>query len=538
MLSEQGKRLVSMAVTATLCAGLLPASAVVAASPGGPGGPGAGGPPASITGAGGPPPMLNWTPPGTYPNVIPMQNMTAGSPTAGSIRSSMARKAVRVKGPQILLFEIHALGRLEDIVIHNKTSIHEGAILRQLAFLKKGKPISAKDVQRAAGLVTDLSGVIADVVSEKGSAPGMAVLHVTVYPDKSPQGDFSIDNYGNRYLGYGEEMLNYDIRNLTHEGDSLFAHIETTGRKYINGTIMYRRPVGKNGLTMHAGYRHLHYAQGSEFEYLKPYGAAKTYTIGLEYPIHRSQTHDLKVGLDYEYLDLKDEYKRDGIYFQPGPFAPKTYFGTWNDKHVNSATLSLSEKNLDKHGITTWTLAYTYGNVSFDSPLTHTFFDGTNCEGAFSKVTAVFLRHQKMNKRLALQLFARGQLASRNMDTSGRMGITGITGVKAYPISEVAGDNAYFTRAELQWDLPLQAKEQKLQLLTYLEHAGIKIFKDPVNDDKNNRHLQDIGLGLLWSKKDAWWVRADYAWKLGSEKPITDTSHSNGHFWIQGGFYF
>ena len=125
-----------------------------------------------------------------------------------------------------------------------------------------------------------------------------------------------------------------------------------------------------------------------------------------------------------------------------------------------------------------------------------------------------------MNKRLALQLFARGQLASRNMDTSGRMGITGITGVKAYPISEVAGDNAYFTRAELQWDLPLQAKEQKLQLLTYLEH------------------LQDIGLGLLWSKKDAWWVRADYAWKLGSEKPITDTSHSNGHFWIQGGFYF
>jgi hypothetical protein len=59
MLSEQGKRLVSMAVTATLCAGLLPASAVVAASPGGPGGPGAGGPPASITGAGGPPAMLN-----------------------------------------------------------------------------------------------------------------------------------------------------------------------------------------------------------------------------------------------------------------------------------------------------------------------------------------------------------------------------------------------------------------------------------------------------------------------------------------------
>ena len=467
-----------------------------------------------------------------------MSNMSLGSPTAGSIRSSMARKSVRAKGPQILLFEIHALGRLEDIVLHNKTNIHDGTVMRQLAFLKKGKPISAKDVQRAAGLVTDLSGVIADVVSEPGPAPGTAVLHVTVLPDESPRGDFSIDNYGNRYLGYGEEMLNYDIRNLTHEGDSLFAHIETTGRKYINGTVRYQRPIGKNGLTMNIGYSHLHYAQGSQFEFYQPYGTAKTYFAGIEYPIHRSQTHDLRVGLAYEYLDLNDEYKKDGIYFQPGPFAPKYYYGTWNDKHAHAVTLSLSEKNLDKHGMTTWNLAYTYGHVSFDSPLTHTFFDASNCEGSYSKITGVFLRHQKLNKRLNLQLFARGQLVSRNMDTFGRMGITGITGVKAYPISEVAGDQAYFTRAELQWDLPLQAKMQKLQLLTYLEHGGIKIAKNPYLEGQNHRYLQDIGIGLLWTRKDTWWVRADYAWKLGPEQPLTDTSHCNGHFWIQGGVYF
>ena len=510
ILSGQRKQWLSKIVTAALCAGLLETSAVWAA-------------PVVIHPIGG--------------------AMALGSPTAGSIRSSMARKSVRVKGPQILKFEIHALGRLEDVVIHNKTSLHEGAIQRQLAFLKKGKPISAKDVQRAAGLVTDLSGVEAVVVSEPGTAPGMAVLHVTVLPDKSPQGDFSLDNYGNRYLGYGEEMFNYDIRNLTHEGDSLFAHVETTGHKYTNGTILYRRPIGKNGLKMNIGYSQLWYSQGAEFEWLKPHGTAKTYLVGLEYPIHRSQTHDLKIGLEYEYLDLKDEFRRGDTYFPPPPAppVPGNAFTTWNDKHANAVTLALSEKNLDKHGMTTWTLAYKYGHVSFDSELTHRFFDNMNCEGAYSKVTASFLRHQKLNNRLALQLFARGQLASRNMDTSGRMGITGITGVKAYPISEVAGDNALFARAELQWTIPLQAKTQKLQLLTYLEHGDIKIakkqfnFNDPMG---NYRHLQDIGIGLLWSKKDAWWVRADYAWKLGAEKPTTDTSHCNGHFWIQGGIYF
>ena len=509
-MSEQRKWLLGKIVTTALCAGLLETQIAGAA------------------------PVM----PPSFPVVNPMgQIVSEGAPTAGSIRSSMARKSVRAKGPQILLFEIHALGRLEDVVIHNKTNLHDGAVLRQLAFLKKGRPISAKDIQRAAGLVTDLSGVIADVVSEPGTAPGTAVLHVTVLPDESPRGDFSIDNYGNRYLGYGEEMFNYDIRNLTHEGDSLFAHIETTGHKYTNGTVMYRRPIGKNGLTMNVGYSQLHYNLGAEAKWLNAYGAAKTYQIGLEYPIHRSQTHDLRAGLTYEYLDLKDEYRRDGIFF-PGPPIPANAYKTWNDKHANAVTLSLSEKNLDKHGMTTWNLAYTYGHVSFDSELTHKLFDPSNCEGAYSKLTGAFLRHQKMNKRLALQLFARGQLVSRNMDTSGRMGITGITGVKAYPISEVAGDQAYFTRAELQWDLPLKAKMQKLQLLTYLEHGGIKIAKSPYLEGKNHRYLQDIGIGLLWTRKDTWWVRADYAWKLGPEEPVTDTSHCNGHFWIQGGVFF
>ena len=210
ILFKDRKRLLRETVLVTLCAGFVEDSVAWAAP---------------------------FIPPG--PPVHPIADaMAKGSPTAGSIRSSMARKAVRPKGPQILKFEIHALGRLEDIVIHNKTNIHEGAVLRQLAFLKQGKPISAKDVQRAAGLVTDLSGVEAVVVSEPGSAPGTAVLHVTVLPDKSPRGDFSLDNYGNRYLGYGEGMFNYDIRNLTHEGDSLFTHIETTGHKYTNGTVM------------------------------------------------------------------------------------------------------------------------------------------------------------------------------------------------------------------------------------------------------------------------------------------------------------
>ena len=515
VVAEDLKSLYVKIMAAAFCAGMLEMPTVLAAPPGpmGPGGP-------------------------FNPGVHPGSNMSAGQPTAGSIRSSMAGKNMKGEAPHILKFKINGLGRLEDIQIKNKTKLHEGVIRRQIAFLKIGKPVSAKDVQRAAGLISDLSGVDAIVTADKGITPGSAVLTIMVVPDTTPSGTFTLDNYNHRTLGHGEAAVNYDIRNLTREGDSLFTHIETTGHRYINGDIIYSRPIGKNGLTLKAGYSRLRYHLGSNFaEYnqYNPYGMANLYHVGIEYPIHRSQTHNLKVGLTYEYSDVQDEYRSGDTFFFS---LAQRYYKTYNNKHSHAGILSLSGNDLDKKGMTAWTLAYKFGRVTFDDDVTHHFFDDARSEGSYSKFTASIMRHQKINKRLALQLFARGQYANKNMDTTDRMGICGISGLRAYPISEIAGDHAYFTRAELLWDIPLQAKMQKIQLATYLEHGGIKIAKKQFTPGENYRHLQDIGLGVIWSKKDAWWIRADYAWRLGPEKPISDTSHTNGHFWIQGGLYF
>ena len=472
---------------------------------------------------------------------IPGINMSAGQPTAGSIRSGMAGKNIKSGEPMILKFKINALGRLENIRIVNKTNLHEGTIRRQIAFLKIGETLAHNDVQRAAGLVSDLSGVKSIVTADPGTTPGSAVLTVLVLPDKSPRGSLTLDNCGYRTLGYGEAAVNYDIRNLTHEGDSLFTHVESTGHNYINGDILYSRPVGKNGLTLKAGYSQLRYHQKADFAEYDPLGMARLYHVGIEYPFRRSQKHNVKLGLFYEYSVVKDEYRSgDTFYLQANLFGPPSRrpYTTYNNKHSHAGILSLSGSDLDKKGMTSWAVTYKFGHVGYDDDVTHHFFDDALSEGSYSKITAAFMRHQKFNNRLALQLFARGQYASRNMDTTDRMGISGISGVKAYPISEIAGDQAYFTKAELLWDIPLLAKGQKVQLATYLEHGGIKIAKKQFNAGDNYRHLQDIGLGLVWSKKDAWWVRADYAWRLGAERPISDTSHVNGHFWVQGGIWF
>jgi len=52
------------------------------------------------------------------------------------------------------------------------------------------------------------------------------------------------------------------------------------------------------------------------------------------------------------------------------------------------------------------------------------------------------------------------------------------------------------------------------------------------------RHLEGAGLGLIFSRYQDWFIRTDYAWRLSNDLPTSDTSSSNGHFWIRGGVYF
>ncbi len=295
-----------------------------------------------------------------------------------------------------------------------------------------------------------------------------------------------------------------------------------TGKNLKNGSINYTIPILRDGLTMNAGYSRLNYSLGKEYEVLDAYGTAGVYHIGLDYAIRRSQRNNLYTGFRFESSKLRDEYRAAGI--------------VYSDKHSNAGILSLYGDEQDAKGMTGWRAEVKLGTLGFDSDVTHAYFDDTNIEGTYAKFNANILRRQSLNDRTYLLLSARGQYSSRNLDSSERMSLGGISGVRAYPQSEASGDIGYLTRAELRWLLPLKKQDQTLQLAAYLDHGAVRANKSGGAD--NYRKLQGMGLGLIWSRKDDWWLRTDYAWRLGAERPSSDTTSSNGQFWIQGGVYF
>ncbi|MGO5131041.1 ShlB/FhaC/HecB family hemolysin secretion/activation protein [Mitsuokella jalaludinii] len=417
------------------------------------------------------------------------------------------------------------VGRFDGITVQNNTKIHDSAVQREIKFLKKGDYLTRANLERAVWLLSDLAGADAKATLTTGENPGTVHVTLDLNPHNGKQGLFSIDNYGNRSTGYNEYGLDYDFLNLAREGDHLAVGLTTTGNELFNWGANYTIPVIRDGLRLSAGYNVLTYQLGDAFEDLDAVGHSRIASLGLDYAIQRSQRHNLYTGLRYEHSDIQDEWR--------------TLHMTYADKTGNAAVFSLYGDEQDRKGATDWRAEYKWGHIGNDAEFS-AFDASPSTLGTYQKIRANILRRQNFNNRLYLLLSARGQYAFNNLDSSEHFSLGGPYGVRAYPTSEASGDMGYLTRAELRWLLPLGAQDQQLHLATYLEHGGVWINKDndAIGNPKNHRNLQGIGLGLIWSRWEDWFLRLDYAWKLGSEEPTSDTSHTGGHFWIRGGVYF
>lgn len=422
------------------------------------------------------------------------------------------------------------IGRFDRPDITNKTNIRDSAIEKQAQAVKEGEYVTRDKLERAVWLVSDMAGADARVALSKGSQPGTVKLDMTVEPYVGKHGLISADNYGSRAMGYNEYSLDYDFWNPARNGDHLMASISTTGRHMFNWGANYITPLAKDGLKLTVGYNVFSYDMGDEWAMYKGVGTSRVTSLGLDYAIRRSRRHNLYTGIRFEHSEIKDEYR--------------AFDATYGDKNGNALVFSLYGDDQDTAGMTDWRVDWKLGHINnkafhSDNLYARWMAGDPDTNGDYSKIRGRIERHQNINNRSYLLLSAYGQYAFTPLDSSEHFSLGGPYGVKAYPTSEGSGDNGYITRAELRWLIPVEAYDQQLQLAFYAEHGGVWIDRNGGNSgSKNHRNLQGLGVGIIWQRWQDWFIRADYAWKLGGEDPVSDTSHNNGRFWIRGGFYF
>lgn len=412
------------------------------------------------------------------------------------------------------------IGQYDQIQVQNHSTLRQTAIDRVLSPLKSGDYIQKDTLERVLLLLSDTDGINSKATLTAGSTPGTSNLLVAIDDTVKTTGQAYSDNHGSRYTGKNRFGFNYNLHNLSGEGDSLSLGA-ILGKDMDDYSLSYQLLTGGQGAKLGASYSRSHYTLGETFADLAASGIAKTTSIYESFTLTRSRDFNLTGRIGFDHKELEDRID---------------YFGTNSRKSANVWNLGISgdsRDNLAGGGYNSFGLTFAMGRLSMDSADAVTNDSSAHTAGNYNKTNLTLYRIQSVNNRLNLHLSFAGQLASKNLDSAEKISLGGPSGVRAYPVNEASGDEGYIATGELRWNLPTP----NVQLTAFVDSGHVTLNKTPWTSDANSRTLSGAGLGFIFSRSGDYALRLDYAWKLSSSDAVSDTDRS-GRFWLQGVKYF
>lgn len=108
-------------------------------------------------------------------------------------------------------------------------------------------------------------------------------------------------------------------------------------------------------------------------------------------------------------------------------------------------------------------------------------------------------------------------------------------GVRAYPTGVGGGDEGYVGNLELRY----HTKVPGLTLSAYFDMGHVKINHDSENFDGNGETAKGWGLGMTYVKPGNYFMRLDYARRIGELKYYSDRdAKDRNRLWFMLGKVF
>ena len=308
----------------------------------------------------------------------------------------------------------------------------------------------------------------------------------------------------------------YKRQNPTGHGDlvSLRALASTSGLAY--GRAAYQTLIGNS--TVGLAFSHVRYELGREFKSLDADGTANVISLFGSHPLVRSRRANL-----YALGAVEAKFFKDKI----GASSSET------SRRAKVLSLGLSGNHLDGFGgggSNVYSIGASLGDLDIRSAADRAIDDMTaRSDGSYGKLQASVAREQNVTGPLSFYAAARGQLASKNLDSSEKMEVGGAYAVRAYPEGEAYGDEGYVATAEARVMLPSFALPGRLQLIGFVDVGAVRFAKNPWFSGSNVAHRSGIGAGLNWTAPNNFLAQAFYARKLG-DRPSTLFDDGDGRF--------
>lgn len=412
-------------------------------------------------------------------------------------------------------------GRYGAISLRNQTKLSDAQANGLLGGLNSGDTIAIGPLENRLLLLSDTPGVNVRSTLAPGVEVGTSDLIVDLTPGRLVSGNVEADNGGYYYTGEYRVGATVNINNPTGHGDVASLRVLTSGDGMKYGRASYQMQFGK--ATAGVAYTALEYRLGKEFAPLNAHGTVEIASVYGSYPLIRSRNANLYVLGGFDAKTFQDKID---------------LFSSVTDKKARVWWVGLHGNHLDRFGgggASSYAVTQTFGDLDIETPAALSADAATaRSNGHYEKVALSFARLQRVTDRVSLYGSINGQLASKNLDISEKMGLGGPYAVRAYPVGESYADEGYVATLEARLLLPkfFERMPGKVHLIGFADTGTATLHKDPWTAEKNRRTLSGAGVGLTWADYNNFIANVYWAHKLGNEA-ATAAPDKNNRFWFQ-----
>jgi hemolysin activation/secretion protein len=354
--------------------------------------------------------------------------------------------------------------------------------------LGAGSAMNIANLEESLNILNDQPGVIARSSVAPGSGEGG--VDVVVTAEDKPLWNFALgaNNHGARASGTAQVNGYVGLANPTGLFDAASLLVNAS-RGTTYGRVDYSLAAGNSGLRLGVNASALKYdLVQPTFSALQANGTARTVGLSAAYPLFRHAERSLSLGANLDAKRLRD----------------LTVAGETSNRRVHVASVGLSGFASDQF--------FGGGTTQYDATVSAGESDQRNAaalaadlaarqvQGNYSKFSYGLRRLQGLGGDWSLSAALRGQLASKNLDSTERFVLGGPTGVRAYPVGEAAADEGWLLQLALGW----RASEQ-VAASFFVDTGGVKLNENlfPTFNAGNprlpNRYtLSGAGIGVDW----------------------------------------
>ena len=392
---------------------------------------------------------------------------------------------------------------------------------RIIAFIErnqdKGQSIKIKDLDYSIQDLNSVAGIFSSITLRPGTEVGESdiVVQTTNMPYFS--GSLLVDNHGSRSTGYERGLLMLDVNSPFKLGEKFnFMYLATTEINYWGAGISY--PLFNDSTKISYNYTTLDYDLGKPYGSLKGYGDSETHSGSITRNLWRQGSFQLS---------------------GTGSYAYRTYYNfasgvETSDKNIKAWTVTLDAAFQDSFasgGINIASLATIIGRLDLSGTPSDYLVDSTTAKtnGSFEKLSASYIRIQRMTDKDSLWLTLTGQYAfDNNLDSAEKMSLGGATGVRAYPTSEANGDHGFMIQAEVRHAFnPFVTAKVFYDWGQIYQYANTWANWNSSSGTPNKYQLKGAGIGILYQALETVSVDAMLATKIGNNKGEDSSGKDN-----------